>query len=164
MLEEDGSVVLSLFCEADAPALVAADADPEHRRRFDFPPDFVPSLRHSEEVIARWESERLVEKRFAFAVRSANMGELLGGVELLPLGDGIANLSYWTHPAHRRRGVASRAVSLACQVALRDFGFRALRALVDPDNTASRRIAVGRGFREVGTEDGRICYILEWTR
>ncbi len=103
MLEEDGSVVLSLFREADAPALVAADADPEHRRRFDFPPDFVPSLRHSEAVIARWESERLVEKRFAFAVRSANMGEMLGGVELLPLGDGIANLSYWTHPAHRRR-------------------------------------------------------------
>ena len=163
MEHSDGVIILSLFQRADAPVLRESDADPEHRRRFDFPPDFRPSLRHSEEVIARWEGERLARKRFPYAARSAATGELLGGVELLPLGDGMANLSYWTHPRYRRRGVASRAVSLACRLAFREFGFRALRVLVDADNVASRRVAAGNGFREAGVQDGRVCYILEST-
>jgi RimJ/RimL family protein N-acetyltransferase len=163
MEHSDGVIILSLFQRADASVLVEADADPEHRLRFDFPADFKPSLRHSEEVITRWEGERLARKRFPYAVRDAATGELLGGVELKPLGDRRANLSYWTYPRHRRRGVASRAVSLICRLAFRDFGFRALRALVDADNVASRRVAVRNGFCEAGIEDGRVCYILEST-
>src|SRR2546421_6627473 len=154
-------IILSLFQRADAPVLLEADADPEHRRRFDFPADFRPSLRHSEDVLARWEAERLTRQRFPYAVRAATTGELLGGVELLPLGNNMANLSYWTHPRHRRRGVASRAVFLVCRLAFREFGFRALRVLVDADNVASRRVAVGNGFREAGMQDGRVYYVLE---
>ena len=156
-------IILSLFRRADAIVLIEADNDSEHRLRFDFPPDFKPSLRHSEEVIARWESERLAGKRFPYAVRNSVTGELLGGVELLPLSDEIANLSYWTHPRQRRRGVASHAVRLVCCLAFGEFGLRALRVLVDVDNVASRRVAVGNGFREVGMQDGRVCYTLEST-
>jgi len=163
MEHSDRVILLSLFQRADAPVLLDADVDPEHRRRFDFPADFRPSLRHSEEVIARWEGERLAGKRLPYAVRSAATGELLGGIELLPLGDEMANLSYWTHPRHRRRGVASRAVCLACRLAFHDFRFRALRVLVDADNVASRRVAVGNGFCEAGMQDGRVCYIFEST-
>ena len=159
--QSDGSIVLTLFRATDAPVLMAADADPEHRRRFDFPADFVPSLGHSEQVIARWERERLAGRRFPFAVRRVVADELLGGVELLPLGDGMANLSYWTYPAHRRQGIASRAVALACHAAFREFGFHTLRVVVDADNLASRRVALGAGFREAGTEDARIRYLLE---
>jgi len=159
----DDLIILTLFQRADAPVLLEADADPEHRRRFDFPADFRPSLRHSEDVIARWEAERLARKRFPYAVRGAATGELLGGVELLPLGNKMANLSYWTHPRYRRRGVASRAVSLVCRLAFREFGFGALRVLVDADNVASRRAAIANGFREAGMQDGRVCYILEST-
>ena len=157
----DDVIILSLFQRADATVLLEADADREHRRRFDFPSDFRPSLRHSEDVIARWEAERLARKRFPYAVRGAATGELLGGVELLPLGNNVANLSYWTHPRYRRRGVAGRAVTLVCRLAFREFGFRALQVLVDVDNVASRRIAVGNGFRETGVQDARVCYILE---
>jgi RimJ/RimL family protein N-acetyltransferase len=163
-MEYTGDVImLSLFQRADAAVLLEADADPEHRHRFDFPPDFRPSLQHSEDVIARWEAERLARKRFPYAVRDAATGELLGGVELLPLGDNVANLSYWTHPRYRRRGVAGRAVMLVCRLAFGEFGFRALQILVDTDNVASRRTAVGNGFREVGAQDARVCYVLEST-
>lgn len=158
---DDSVIILSLFRRTDAPVLVEADADLEHRLRFDFPAHFRPSLRHSEQVIVRWERERLARKRFPYAVRDAATGELLGGVELLPLGQGMANLSYWTYPPYRRRGVASRAVSLACRLAFGEFGFRGLRVLVDADNVASRRVAVGNGFREVGMQETRVCYILE---
>jgi ribosomal-protein-alanine N-acetyltransferase len=159
----DCAIILSLFQRTDAPVLIEADADPEHRQRFDFPADFRPSLRHSLDVIAQWEGERLARKRFAYAVRNSATAELLGGVELLPIGGEMANLSYWTYPRHRRRGVASRAVSLACGLAFSEFGFRTLRVLVDADNIASRRVAVGNGFREAGMQDGRVCYILHST-
>jgi RimJ/RimL family protein N-acetyltransferase len=159
----DDIVTLSPFRPTDAPVLFEVDHDPEHRRRFDFPDDFTPSLRHSQQVIARWESQRAAGERFPYAVRSAAAGEILGGVELRPLGDRVANLSYWTVPRHRRRGVASRAVSLACRLAFLDFGFRTIRVLADADNIGSRRVAVRNGFHEVGLSEGRICYVLEST-
>jgi RimJ/RimL family protein N-acetyltransferase len=157
----DGVITLTFFARSDAPVLLEADGDAEHRRRFDFPDDFVPSLQHSENVIARWERERLAGVRFAFAVRSVANGELLGGCELRPLGDGAANLSYWTYPRHRRRGVASRAVTLACEVAVAEFDFRSLQIVADPDNIPSRQMAARNGFEEVGEQDGRILYTLE---
>jgi RimJ/RimL family protein N-acetyltransferase len=155
----DDVVVLGPFVASDAPVLCEADADPEHRRRFDFPEGFIPSLRHSEEVIARWDRERRAGERFTFAVRDSSTGELLAGCELRPLGDGAANVSYWTYPRHRRRGIATRAAALLCEAALRQFGFGRLEITADVDNTASRRIATRLGFREAGTREVRILYL-----
>ncbi|MBZ5554913.1 MAG: GNAT family N-acetyltransferase [Acidobacteriia bacterium] len=157
----DGTVTLSLFAHNDAHALCNGDRDPEHRRRFEFPGDFIPSLKHSENAIARWEQERLAGKRFPFAVRDTATDELLGGCELKPLDDEVANLSYWTYAAHRRRGVAARAIALACAIAFEDMGFRRLEVVTDPDNVGSRRAAVRNGFKEVGMREGRILHVVE---
>ena len=157
----DGVVSLDYFAAEDAPVLLEADGDAEHRVRFEFPDDFAPSLKHSMSVIARWQEERIAGARFAFAVRSVTNCELLGGCELLPLGNGVANLSYWTYPRHRRRGVASRAVTLACGAAWADFHFRIVRVVVDPDNIGSQQVAIRNGFKAVGEQDGKILYILE---
>src|SRR5262245_14686165 len=157
-LPSDGVVTLSLFRPGDAAVLRDGDHDPEHRRRFDFPDDFVPSLRHSQDVISRWEHERGANARFAFAVRDAETGELLGGCELLPLGKESANLSYWTYPTHRLRGVASRAVALVCQVAFQQFRFRRLEVVTDTDNSSSSRVALRNGFKDAGLRDGRVLY------
>ena len=157
----DGVVTLGLFAPSDAPVLLEGDGDSEHRRRFEFPDGFVPSLQHSQAVIRRWEGERAAGRRFAFAVRSATNGDLLGGCELRPLGNRTANLSYWTYPRHRRRGVASRTVMLACEVASSEFDFHIVHVLADPDNIVSRHVAVRNGFKEVGEQDGRILYVLE---
>jgi RimJ/RimL family protein N-acetyltransferase len=137
------------------------DLDPEHRRRFDFPEAFVPSLRHSRAVIARWRRERTAGTRFAFAVRGTVSGTLLGGCELKPCGCGTANLSYWTYPAHRGHGIASRAVALACKVAFGELGFERLEILTDPDNLSSRKVAIRNGFKETGVRDGRILHSLD---
>jgi len=157
----DGVVRLDFFAPADAPVLREADGDAEHRVRFEFPEDFVPSLQHSERVIARWHEERIAGTRFPFAVRSVANRELLGGCELRPLGNGAANLSYWTYPRHRGRGVASRAAALACEVAAAEFGFRVVQIVADPDNAGSRKVAERNGFKEVGEQGGRILYIRE---
>jgi RimJ/RimL family protein N-acetyltransferase len=153
-------LALGRYTPADAQALCEADDDPEHRRRFDFPADFTPSLRHAAEVLARWERERRAGVRFPFAVRGAG-GELFGGCELEPLGGGVANASYWTHPLHRGRGVASTALRQLCAVGFGELGFRRVELAVDADNLASRRVAERNGFRECGTRDHRVLYVRD---
>lgn len=54
-----------------------------------------------------------------------------------------------------------RAVSLACQVAFEEFGFRRLEVVTDADNSSSRRVALRSGFSETGLRDGRILHIKE---
>lgn len=157
----DGVVRLTRFERGDAPVLCAGDYDPEHRLRFEFPQNFVPSLQHSESVVARWEQEAVAGTRFTLAVRDARTGELLGGCELRPHGDGVADLSYWTHPAHRRGGVASRALALLCRLAFERHGYLRLEAAVDPDNIASHRVAARCGFKAVGERQGRVLHVLE---
>jgi RimJ/RimL family protein N-acetyltransferase len=157
----DGVVTLSRFVNSDASVLRDADCDPEHRRRFDFPEAFVPSLRHSLAAIARWKRERTKGTRFAFAVRKATSGTLVGGCELKPCDSNTANLSYWTYPMHRNRGLASRAVALVCRIAFLELGFERLEVLTDPDNLSSRKVAARNGFRKVGVRDGRVLHILD---
>lgn len=156
----DGVVMLTPYIQGDAPLLCQVDHDPEHRLRFEFPENFLPSLQHSEAVIARWERERRTGERFAYAVRDARTGELLGGCELRPLDGDVANLSYWTSPPHRRRGVACRSAALACRVGFEELGYRRLEVLVDADNPGSQRVATRSGFRVVGQRGGRILHAL----
>ena len=160
MLPRDDKVVLTFFQLSDAAALRDMDADPEHRRRFEFPEEFVPSLGHSEKVIAGWTRAREAGQ-FVFAVRAHGKGELLGGCEIRLLGSHVANLSYWTVPRHRAHGVASRAVDLVCQIARAQLGVQQVEIVVDPDNVASRRVATRNGFREVGIHERRILHVKD---
>jgi len=160
-LPRDDSVVLTFFRMSDAAALRDVDADPEHRRRFEFPEDFVPSLEHSERVISDWMRARDGGGPFVFAVRAVADGELLGGCEIRLLEHHVANLSYFTLPQHRARGVASRAVALACQIAIAPLGVQRVEIVVDPDNLPSRRVATRNGFQEVGRRNGRILYVRD---
>src|SRR5262245_60276753 len=134
--------------------MTQADADPEHRRRFRAPADFVATRRHAASVLATWHREFEAGDRFTFAVRDATTGELLGGCELKPIDASRANLSYWTYPKHRRRGFAGRAAALAVGIARYRFAFRALEVVVDADNLPSIGIARRLGAVPVGERNG----------
>jgi RimJ/RimL family protein N-acetyltransferase len=154
-------VALGYFGPSDAPDVTKGDADPEHRRRFEFPEGFRPTDEHSRHVIVGWERDRRLGKRFVFAVRDAGTGALLGGCELLPLRDGVANVSYWTYPEHRRRGVATRALALISEIARLELGIRLVELVTDADNIPSQRIAASADFRPAGDRDGRLLYVRE---
>jgi RimJ/RimL family protein N-acetyltransferase len=160
-LPNDGFIKLALYQPDDAVGLRELDADPEHRRRFELPDDFVPSLDHSRQVIADWTRACRLGEQFAFAVRDAKTGELLGGCELRPTEEFTADLSYWTMPKHRSRGVASRAAALACEIAASTLGLIRVEIAVDADNYPSHRVAVRNGFRESGARSNRILYVKE---
>jgi len=155
----DGVIRLTLFTADDAPAMRDADGDPEHRKRFDFPSTFVPSIECSLAVVERWRAEREAATRFTYAVRDALTNELVGGCELRPLGSGATNVWYWTYPRHRRCGFAARAVRLLIGVA-REHGHQTLEALIDPDNLSSLAVARANGFTRHGERDGRVLFVL----
>ena len=157
--DSDGIVYLDDFRLTDASAMLTVDHDSEHRKRFEFPSDFLPSLEHSRNVIRGWIYDRKQGTRYTYAVRAIDSACLVGGCEICPSGKGVANLSYWTHPDYRRRGIATRAVSIACKIAAK-HGITRLEILVDKDNAASRRVAVNSGFIQSSDRNGRACYYL----
>ncbi len=153
----DGVVYLDEFCLTDAPAMFTADHDFEHRKRFEFPPDFVPSLEHSRSVIRGWIRDKKLGARYSYAVRAIDTACLVGGCEIRPKAKETAHLSYWTYPDYRRRGIATRAVSIACKITVA-YGITRLEIRIDKDNKASRRVAVKSGFIQSSDRDGRACY------
>lgn len=144
----DGVVVLDAFTLDDVAAHVAGE-DEEQARRF----GWYPARSSAETVraaILRWQEGWRVDGRTrAFAVRSD--GELVGGCELRLRDDAAAEISYWVFPLHRRRGLASRAVRLACAYGFSDLGIARIELYVQPDNHASRGVARTAGFTEEGT-------------
>jgi RimJ/RimL family protein N-acetyltransferase len=102
----DGVVILDGFTADDAAAHLAGEDD-EHARRFGWYP-----RRSSEEsvraAITGWqEAWRSDGDARVFATRSAESRQLLGGCQVRLREKRIGEVSYWTHPTHRRQGVAS---------------------------------------------------------
>ncbi len=58
---------------------------------------------------------------------------------------GEANISYWVHPAFRRRGIAPVAVRLALQFLRDHTGTRCVHIMVDPHNSPSLAVAASLG-------------------
>ncbi|MEU4093362.1 GNAT family N-acetyltransferase [Streptomyces sp. NPDC026673] len=72
---------------------------------------------------------------------------LVGALGLMFDGPGSAELAYWVRPESRRQGLALRGVT-----ALTEWAHTALRLSrvwleIDPDNTASLRLAARAGYR-----------------
>lgn len=74
----------------------------------------------------------------------------IGFERLVPGVDGTADLGYWVDRAQRGRGIASRAVLLAVEYAFNTLGLGRVRANVEPDNVASRRVLERTGFQLAG--------------
>jgi [ribosomal protein S5]-alanine N-acetyltransferase len=75
-------------------------------------------------------------------------GEVVGRVALrdIRLLIGQAELSYWTLPAARARGIASRAVAHVARWALDEVGFWRLEVRHSTRNAPSCRVATRAGF------------------
>ncbi|GAA2985573.1 hypothetical protein JCM13580A_02730 [Streptomyces drozdowiczii] len=85
----------------------------------------------------------------AFGIREDVDGVLAGTVDLRFVGEGLApgqvNVAYGLYPSWRGRGLATRAVLLACQYAARVGGEQAV-IQVEPENPASAAVAQRAGF------------------
>jgi RimJ/RimL family protein N-acetyltransferase len=107
-----------------------------------------------------WEEEREAQ----WAVVDADSDRLLGRVALreIRLGDGTAEVAYWTVPAARGRGVAARATTALARWALDEIGFHRLELLHAVRNEASCRVAMRTGFALEGTKRSAILHPDGW--
>lgn len=143
----DGVITLRPWQAQDAPALVAAWADPAVARWS------APPARRSLVDAKRWiaATPSLRSRRLALDLVVSSIGprpEVLGEVGLSSFDDDdrSAQIGYWIAPGHRGRGLATRAVRLLTASALNRYGLRTVIATVDPGNRASQVVLRRAGY------------------
>ncbi|MBX6386797.1 MAG: GNAT family N-acetyltransferase [Microbispora sp.] len=167
----DGVVRLTPLTAADAGDHFALASVPDVRDSH-VPP--VRPERADSEIMCRYAGHRwLTGQRADIAIRDARTGEFAGDIQLTgivpPLGQ--AMLGYSLHPAHRGRGMVTRAVNLLVEWAFTHTPLRRIIAGTAPGNTASQRVLERAGFtREHIVEgllpgpDGTWLDDIQWAR
>ncbi|HEY5496384.1 MAG TPA: GNAT family protein [Candidatus Limnocylindrales bacterium] len=147
----DGTLVLRLPREADAPAIAAACADPEIARWIPVP---VPYRLEDARAFVAFTAEGWSSGREpTFVIADATDGALLGTLAFhrRPDEPGKAAVGYWLAPGARGRGAATGAVLLAVRWA---FGIEPalvrMELLTLVGNEASGRVALRAGFTREG--------------
>lgn len=159
-LPSDG-LLLRPWRAEDAPAVHAAFQDPLMHQWH------IKSADSEEEVaewITRWRNDWEGERQAQWAVVDAGTGELLGRVALreIVLGDGCAEVAYWTVARARGRGVALRATTALSRWAFEEIGFHRLELSHATANEASCRVAVKAGFALEGTKRSALLHPDGW--
>ena len=137
-----GDLVLRPWRDDDAPALVAAWADPEIRRWTGVPPQ--PDLRAATRWIAGDEERR--RRGLSVDLVAERAGEVVGEVGLSSIDRRArtAEIGWWTAMERRRQGVATTAATLLVGWASAELGLACL-ARCDPANPGSVAVAERAG-------------------
>ncbi|MET7324129.1 GNAT family N-acetyltransferase [Streptomyces sp. NPDC005549] len=154
-------LVLRPWRTEDAPAVHAAFQDPVLRHWH------VRAADSEEEVrgwITEWQRAWKGERNVQWAVADAADDRLLGRVALreMVLGDGVAEVAYWTTAGARGRGVAARATRTLARWALDEIGFQRLELSHAVANEASCRVAEKTGFALEGTKRSALLHADGW--
>jgi RimJ/RimL family protein N-acetyltransferase len=103
---------------------------------------------------AQWDADG--GSPLAFGIRTGDPLALAGTIDLRPdqpsLAPGQVNIAYGLYPQWRGRGLATRAVLLACEFAA-TLGLAEAVLRMEPENTASVAVAERAGFTHIRTSD-----------
>lgn len=157
----DDGLLLRPWRPEDAPAVHAAFQDPVLRQWH------IRSCDSAEEAagwIAQWERGWADEREAQWAVVDGSTDELLGRAALrqILLGDGVAEVAYWTVARARGRGVAARATAALAHWAFEEVGFHRLELTHATANEASCRVAGKAGFALEGTKRSALNHQDGW--
>ncbi|GGS72264.1 MULTISPECIES: GNAT family N-acetyltransferase [Streptomyces] len=157
----DDDLLLRPWRPGDAPAVHAAFQDPVLRQWH------IRSCDSAEEAagwIAQWEQGWADEREAQWAVVDSASDALLGRVALrqILLGDGVAEVAYWTVARARGRGVAARATAALAHWAFEEVGFHRLELTHATANEASCRVAGKAGFALEGTKRSALNHQDGW--
>ncbi|MES9523429.1 GNAT family N-acetyltransferase [Streptomyces capoamus] len=160
-LPAGGGLVLRPWRAEDAPAVHAAFQDPVLQQWH------IRSCDSEEEAagwIARWHQGWAEEREAQWAVVDESAHELLGRVALreILLGDGVAEVAYWTVARARGRGVAVRATTALSHWSFEELGLHRLELMHATANQASCRVAGKAGFALEGTKRSALNHPDGW--
>ncbi|ANP54034.1 RimJ/RimL family protein N-acetyltransferase [Streptomyces griseochromogenes] len=154
-------LVLRPWRASDAPAVHAAFQDPVLHQWH------IKSCDSEDEAAAwieEWRSSWEGEDNAQWAVVEEDTDELLGRVALrqIMLGDGVAEVAYWTVAQARGRGVAARSTTTLTRWAFEEIGLHRLELLHATANEASCRVAAKTGFALEGTKRSACLHADGW--
>ncbi|MFF9048309.1 GNAT family N-acetyltransferase [Streptomyces parvulus] len=154
-------LLLRPWRDEDAPAVHAAFQDPVMHQWH------IRAAESEDEVrgwIAEWRRGWAGERNAQWAVVEENGGLLAGRVALreVVLGDGVAEVAYWTTAAARGKGIAARATRALAHWALDRIGFQRLELSHAVANGASCRVAEKAGFVLEGTKRSALLHPDGW--
>ncbi|WP_320778730.1 GNAT family N-acetyltransferase [Streptomyces sp. CRN 30] len=161
VLPTGDGLVLRPWREGDAPDVFEAFQDPVMHQWHIRTADSVAEVRG---WIADWQRSWEGERNAQWAVADEVTDRPLGRVALrdILLGDGVAEVAYWTAAAARGRGVAPRAARTLARWALDGIGFHRLELSHAVANTASCRVAERAGFAAEGTRRSALLHPDGW--
>ncbi|WP_249358205.1 GNAT family N-acetyltransferase [Nocardia cyriacigeorgica] len=163
MLISDGVIGLRAITVADAQAHLAGEDAESARWRDGGQGTLATVTEHFRRCVAEWEADGPSK---TFAIVALDDGVLVGTLDIQVdqdfLADRQANVSYGIYPQFRRRGLAARAVVLACRyIAAHDLADEAVLR-IDPANKASVAVAHRVGFAYHHTTDDPDEGKLDW--
>ncbi|MCF3121317.1 GNAT family N-acetyltransferase [Streptomyces arenae] len=160
-LPAPGGLVVRPWRDADAPAVHAAFQDPLLQR---WHARVADSESEALGWIEDWRKAWTDERDAYWAIADAATDELVGRVALrcIVLGDGQAEVAYWTVPSARGRGVAPRAVVALTDWAFEEVGLHRIELTHSTANEASCRVALKTGFVAEGTKRGALLHEDGW--
>lgn len=145
----------------DAPALVAAYADPDvrHWNR----PDPLTEDR-AVTRIARWRERWHTETSAVWALAPADGTPAVGliGLADIDLRGGSGEFMYWLLPAGRGAGATAESLSVLTRWAFEELGLHRLRITHSVSNPASCRVALKAGYPLEGTMRGALLHADGW--
>lgn len=145
----------------DAPALVAAYADPDirHWNR----PDPLTEDR-AVTRIARWRERWHAERAAVWALAPADGGSAIGliGLADIDLSGGSGEFMYWLLPAGRGAGATTEGLTVLTRWTFEELGLHRLRITHSTANPASCRVALASGYPLEGTMRDALLHADGW--
>ena len=153
-----GDLLLRPWRASDAPALVAAYADPVVQHWHGERLDEAEAAAYAGEWAGHWRAGR--RAGFALVRRDEVVGRLtLRGVDLE---QASAEVTYWVLASARGEGLAPRAVERLVAWAFDDLGLHRLTLVHSTANEASCRVATKSGFALEGTARSSLLHDDGW--
>jgi RimJ/RimL family protein N-acetyltransferase len=139
------------FRDADAGAFAAATHDPEIVAHSGLPASHTPAS--ARDLFRRFDA---AAEFVQLAIADAEADALLGTVILFNVArhEARCEVGFWLVPGARGRGVATVAVGLICDWAVREWGIERFDAHSDVDNPAAHAVLERNGFSREGVLRG----------
>ena len=144
-----GLITLRPIAESDIPAIYAACQDPVIPRFTRVPANYTMS--NAEFFVREKTPKSLLEKtELAFAIDYGNGADkVFAGLisfHSMDLPDLVAELGYWISADVRGKGVGTTAAKVLSNFGFETMGFERIEALVDVENTASKKLLSSAGY------------------
>ena len=155
---ETQRLILRPLTMEDVDALAALYADPDVMRFFEGTRSWETTRQRVEQIIEQYARTgvdflaTIYKENGAFIGRCGLLWQSIEGVQEVEVAYMLAK-SYW------RQGLGTEAAQALKEHGFRDFGFRRLISIIDPDNIASIRVAQKNGMhfeRNIDFE-GHVC-------